>query len=245
VIVLDTHIWVWWVHGDPRLTAAEQQTLAENESAGLGVSVISCWEVAKLVEYKRLVLPGPTLDWLDQALAYPGVHLLDLSPRIVAESTELPGEFHRDPADQIIVATARVLGCTLMTADEKIREYPHVKLTHPVRAGGGGHPHSRSLPGTTMRALTADDLLGFASTVEGEQLPTIGGRATFALRVLPGGIEITPASSGESRVVTRGKIERVCEEYERLRSTRPDDYKTITFDASYVLALIARYVQVE
>lgn len=128
MIVLDTHIWVWWVHGDPRLTAEQQHTLSENEPTGLGVSVISCWEVAKLVEYKRLVLPGPILDWLNEALAYPGVHLLDLAPRIAAESTELPGEFHKDPADQIIVATARVLGCALMTADEKIREYPHVQL---------------------------------------------------------------------------------------------------------------------
>lgn len=73
MIVLDTHIWVWWVHGDPRLTLVQQHALAENEQTGLGVSAISCWEVAKLVEYKRLVLPSPTLEWLDQALAYPGV----------------------------------------------------------------------------------------------------------------------------------------------------------------------------
>ncbi len=131
MIVLDTHIWIWWVHGDPRLTPVQQQALAENEQTGLGVSAISCWEVAKLVEYKRLVLPSPTLEWLDQALAYPGVQLLDLSPRIAAESTELPGEFHKDPADQIIVATARVLGCPLLSADEKILEYPHVQVLGP------------------------------------------------------------------------------------------------------------------
>jgi PIN domain nuclease of toxin-antitoxin system len=128
VIVLDTHVWIWWVHGDSRLTPAQQQVLAANEQSGLGVSAISCWEVAKLVEYERLVLPCPTLEWLDQALAYPGVRLLELSPRIAAESTELPGVFHKDPADQIIVATARVLDSPLLTADEKIRAYPHVKL---------------------------------------------------------------------------------------------------------------------
>lgn len=127
MIVLDTHIWVWWVHGDPRLTPAQQQVLTANEQTGLGVSVISCWEVAKLVEYKRLVLPYPTLEWMNQALAYPGVQLLDLSPQIATESTELPGDFQRDPADQIIVATARVLGCPLLTADEKILKYPHVQ----------------------------------------------------------------------------------------------------------------------
>jgi PIN domain nuclease of toxin-antitoxin system len=127
VIVLDTHIWVWWVHGDPRLTRAQQQIIEANEQVGLGVSVISCWEIAKLVEYKRLALPCPTLEWLHQALAYPGVRLLDLSPRIVTESTELPGEFHRDPADQLIVATARVLGYSLLSADEKILNYTHVQ----------------------------------------------------------------------------------------------------------------------
>jgi PIN domain nuclease of toxin-antitoxin system len=128
VIVLDTHIWIWWVHGDPRLTPEQAHVLQEHEGSGLGVSPISCWEVAKLVEYKRLGLPCAVGEWLDQALSYPGVQLLELSTRVVVESTQLPGEFHRDPADQIIVATARVLDCPLTTADEKILRYPHVKL---------------------------------------------------------------------------------------------------------------------
>ncbi len=128
MIVLDTHIWVWWVHGDARLTTAQQQTISAHETAGLGVSVISCWEVAKLVQMGRIVLSYPIGEWLDRALSYPGVRLLELSPRIAAESTELPGEFHRDPADQIIVATARVLAAALLTADEKIIRYPHVQL---------------------------------------------------------------------------------------------------------------------
>lgn len=129
MILLDTHVWVWWVHGDPRLTAEYAEVLASNEAGGLGVSAISCWEVAKLVEYRRLVLPIPTEHWLDQALSYPGVRLLELTPRIAVESTSLPGEFHRDPADQILVATARVLGCPLVTADEKIRRYRHVQVS--------------------------------------------------------------------------------------------------------------------
>jgi PIN domain nuclease of toxin-antitoxin system len=128
VILLDTHIWVWWVHGDPRLTTGPRQVLADNEESGLGVSVISCWEVAKLVEYGRLLLPCSTSEWIEQALAYPGVELLPLTPQIALESTELPGEFHRDPADQIIVATARLLARPLLTADEKILAYPHVEV---------------------------------------------------------------------------------------------------------------------
>jgi PIN domain nuclease of toxin-antitoxin system len=66
-------------------------------------------------------------EWIEQALAYPGVRLLYLTPRIAVESSHLPGTFHRDPADQIIVATARIRGCPLLTADARILRYPHVK----------------------------------------------------------------------------------------------------------------------
>jgi PIN domain nuclease of toxin-antitoxin system len=126
VILLDTHIWVWSVQGDARLTEAQQGVIAENEPVGLGVSIISCWEVAKLVEVGRLTLPLPTLEWIEQALAYPGIRLLDLTPRIAVTSTELPGEFHRDPADQIPVATAMVYDVPLLTADQRIIDYAHV-----------------------------------------------------------------------------------------------------------------------
>lgn len=128
MIVLDTHIWVWWVHEDAQLTQRQKVWIQEHEDHGLGVSAISCWEVAKLVEYHRLTLPCPVDEWLDQALAYPGIELLPLTPRIAVESTQLPGTFHRDPADQIIVATARVSACPLLTADDKTLRYPHVKL---------------------------------------------------------------------------------------------------------------------
>jgi len=126
MIVLDTHIWVWWVHSVERLTEAQTEAIAANEDDVIGVSVISCWEIAKLVEYKRLELPCPLKEWFEQALGYPGIRLLELTPEIVIESTQLPGEFHHDPADQIIVATARIYGCPLVTSDDKILKYPHV-----------------------------------------------------------------------------------------------------------------------
>ena len=105
MIILDTHIWVWWVTGNPRLTSQQQQWIQDYQSVGLGISIISCWEVAKLVEKKRLVLSINVEQWLQQALAYRGVQLLNLTVPIVVRSTELTG-FHNDPADQIIVATA-------------------------------------------------------------------------------------------------------------------------------------------
>ena len=125
MIVLDTHVWVWWVNGDDRLT--ETQRSAIEQADDLGVSAISCWEVAKLVELGRLAFDRPVLDWLQAALAYPGVRFLPLSPEVAAGSTTLPGTFHRDPADQIIVATARARGCRVVTSDRKILAYEHVE----------------------------------------------------------------------------------------------------------------------
>ena len=127
MIVLDTHIWVWWVHGDERLTRIQVEVIEANETDVIGVSAISCWEIAKLVEYGRLELPCSLEEWFDDALSYPGIHLLELTPEIAIESTQLPGEFHRDPADQMIVATARVYGCPLVTSDGRLLEYPHVE----------------------------------------------------------------------------------------------------------------------
>jgi PIN domain nuclease of toxin-antitoxin system len=127
VIVLDTHIWVWWVHGDSRLPEAHSAILQQHEESGLGVSVISCWEVAKLVEKGRLILPCAIDQWMRQALAYPGITLLPLEPEIAIESTRLPHPFHNDPADQIIVATARVHQCPVVTIDKRISAYPHVQ----------------------------------------------------------------------------------------------------------------------
>jgi PIN domain nuclease of toxin-antitoxin system len=101
--------------------------LKAREETGLGVSVISCWEVAKLVECRRLSLPQPIDLWMEQALAYPGIHLIGLTPPIVLESTRLPGEFHRDPADQLLVATARIHGVPMVTVDRKILDYSGVE----------------------------------------------------------------------------------------------------------------------
>ena len=86
---------------------------------------MSCWEIAKLVEYNRLTLPCEISEWFEKALSYPAVQLLDLTPQIAITSTQLVN-FHRDPADQIITATAKVYDCPLVTMDTKILGYADV-----------------------------------------------------------------------------------------------------------------------
>lgn len=90
--------------------------------------MISCWEIANPVERSRLTLAIPVGEWIDRALRYPGIRLLELSPKIAVHSTQLPGDFHRDPADRILAATARLHDCPLLTADELILRYPHVEV---------------------------------------------------------------------------------------------------------------------
>lgn len=126
MIVLDTHIWVWWVHGDKQLSKSQLEVIQSNENDIIGICAISCWEVAKLVEKGRLELPCPVMEWFEEALTYPGIRILELTPAIAVMSTELPGKFHSDPADQLIVATAIKNNCPLVTSDEKIIAYPHI-----------------------------------------------------------------------------------------------------------------------
>ena len=91
------------------------------------VSLISIWELAKKVEKKQLVLDRPLDHWLDEATTMAGLHLAELTRPILVESCQLPQPFHGDPADQIIVATARHEGAVLITRDSTIRGYSHVR----------------------------------------------------------------------------------------------------------------------
>jgi PIN domain nuclease of toxin-antitoxin system len=125
MILLDTHIFIWWLDDSPRLSQRHRQILQEQQDNGLAISIYSCWEIAKLVEYGKLELKLSLEDWLGIALSHPNISQIDLTIPIIIKSTRLPG-FHKDPADQIIVATSIVLGIPLLTADEKIIAYPDV-----------------------------------------------------------------------------------------------------------------------
>lgn len=127
MILLDTHIWFWWVRADPLLSSAHAQYITANQANGLGVSVVSVWELAMLEKKGRVSVDRPLPDWVRLALAYPHVQLLDLTPDIAIESVHLPGTFHKDPADRFLVATARILNIPIVTQDRKILAYPHVR----------------------------------------------------------------------------------------------------------------------
>ena len=118
LLLLDTHVVLWATFSDARLgrQAAKAINLASREGR-LTISAITPWEIGLLVSKKRINLYKDVLEWVRSALAKPGVVLAPLDPEIAVESTRLSFEMHPDPADRIIVATARHLGATLVTAD--------------------------------------------------------------------------------------------------------------------------------
>lgn len=126
--LLDTHAWLWWVSGDRRLSK-RARTAIERAARGetLALSAISIWEVAKKVEKGQLTLDRPLDDWLDLALSAGSLQVLELTRTVLVESCRLPSPFHGDPADRIIVATARKRTAALVTADRRIRSYSHVQ----------------------------------------------------------------------------------------------------------------------
>ena len=125
MIVLDTASWIW-LASDPRRLSARARRSIEAADRAL-VSAISVWEVTMLVARRRIALDREVGDWVALALALPKLELASLDPAIAIRSTQLPGDFHADPADRIIVATALELSAPLITPDRRIRAYPHVR----------------------------------------------------------------------------------------------------------------------
>lgn len=124
-LFLDTHCWVWIQSGGEG--EFSRSVIAEIEHAtergALLLSAMSVWELSMLAAKGRLTLRKPLLEWVREALKTPGLSLVPLSPEIAVESTQLPGQFHGDPADRIIVASARYTGATLLTRDRGILSY--------------------------------------------------------------------------------------------------------------------------
>jgi PIN domain nuclease of toxin-antitoxin system len=127
LIVLDTHAWLWWVSDPDRLSRRARSAIDAALGDGIHVSSISAWEVTLLVRKGRLTLRLPPEEWIARSEGLPFLRFVPVDNRIAARSNALPPPMHDDPADRIIVATAIVLGAGLVTKDQRIRRYRHVK----------------------------------------------------------------------------------------------------------------------
>lgn len=134
-LLLDTHVLLWAAFNEVRLGrhAAKAINLASRENR-LAISAITPWEIGLLASKKRINLHKDVLEWMRDALAKPGVTLEPLEPEIAVGCNFLPFEMHSDPADRILVATARQLGATLVTADRELLKLAKKKFFRAMDA---------------------------------------------------------------------------------------------------------------
>lgn len=127
MILLDTHAW-WWCLTEPENLSGNAVAMIRGAKTDERfIASISIWEFAMMVAKKKIELKISTAKWLSRAIDASGITVIDLSPDIAIDSCNLPGIFHKDPADRIVVASARIHNLTLLTKDKKILDYRHVK----------------------------------------------------------------------------------------------------------------------
>ena len=124
MIVLDTHAWMWSVNDMPELSTKARDIVMHADR--VGIASASLIEICMLVAKERVILNVPLREWLLTATNQANIEILPVTTGIAIDAFNLPGVFHKDPADRQIVATARVWGAELVTRDQKIQEYPHV-----------------------------------------------------------------------------------------------------------------------
>jgi len=129
-ILLDTHILIWWRLDSKQLSRSQVLRLRdlENRQQPVAISAVTLWEIAMLTARGRIEIAAPLEVWLEEIEGHPLIEVLPLSARIAAESVRLGPGLHNDPADQLIVATARLHGLPLMTADERIRSWGKITV---------------------------------------------------------------------------------------------------------------------
>jgi PIN domain nuclease of toxin-antitoxin system len=128
MIVLDTHVWLWWLSNPEKLSRVAAECIDRETKAGLVyISSISVWEIAMLVAKGRLELSIDVADWLAVSESLPMIKFVPIDNRIALQSVRLPGTLHSDPADRIIIATAIAMSASVVTADKRIASYPVVK----------------------------------------------------------------------------------------------------------------------
>jgi PIN domain nuclease of toxin-antitoxin system len=126
MILLDTHVWWWSVSEPEKLSEGAYKKIQETSPGHRTISSISIWEFAMMASRKKIELKMAPGEWLAYALGKTGIKVMEISPDVALDACNLPGEFHKDPADRIIVATARVNNMQLVTKDERILNYSQV-----------------------------------------------------------------------------------------------------------------------
>ncbi len=128
MIILDTHVWVWFV-SNPELISPRARKILDTavRDKQIIISSISAWEVALLVAKKRLELSMEVADWIAKSERMPFINFVPVDNQVAVKSVNLPASLHNDPADRMIIATAILAGIPLITKDIKLLEYPHVK----------------------------------------------------------------------------------------------------------------------
>lgn len=128
MIVIDTHIWLWWISNPEKIAVHAAQVIdkAVNDG-GIIISSISVWEIALLIKKGRLKLSIDVNDWVRKSEALPFIRFIPVDNTIALRSVAMPGIFHPDPADRIITATAMTMGLPLVTKDDKILDYPYIE----------------------------------------------------------------------------------------------------------------------
>lgn len=127
MIVLDTHAWIGWVNESNAFPASALRAIESADA--IGIPAICCWELAMLVEKARIGLSMDVEVWINLALQRPKVELLPLTAEIAVLSTRLPGHFHGDPADRLIVASSLSSNAQLLTKDEKITAWGYASVS--------------------------------------------------------------------------------------------------------------------
>jgi PIN domain nuclease of toxin-antitoxin system len=126
IVLLDTHVWIWAFEGSERLGASAREVL-QDQGSERWVSPVSTLEIARLIEGGGLVINCTLAEWVEKSLGDLRVKSQEVSHEIAMKAYQLPGSFHRDPADRQIVSTAICHDMILMTADERILQYASVK----------------------------------------------------------------------------------------------------------------------
>ena len=134
-LLLDTHVWIWYVIGSNEISKPLRKEIGNAiKNNKIHIAAISLWEISMLESKRRIILEMPCLEWIKSAIDYTHAQILHVIPEIAVESCYLPGDFHEDPADRLIVATARVEALPIVTRDARILQYSRKKYISTIKA---------------------------------------------------------------------------------------------------------------